>query len=76
MNIWKTSQTSAFSFIVLNVVEKAVLHFLVNTLHYIKRALRNKQLVTFNVDSLKGKGLIIANLVNKVILHFLITTGT
>ena len=76
MNFRKTPQTSVSSFMVLNVVEKAVLHFLVNTLHYIKRALRNKQMVTLNADNLKGKVLIIADLVNKVILHFLITTGT
>ena len=76
MNIRKTPQTSVFSFIALNIVEKAVLHILLNMLYYIKRALRNKQLVTFHVDKLKGKVFVIANLFNKVILHFLITTGT
>ena len=47
-------------------------------MYYIKRALRNKQLVTFNADNLKGKvfSFLIVNLVNKIILHFLITTGT
>ena len=55
MNIRKTPQASVFSFIVLKLAEKAVLHFLLNMLDYIKRALRNKQLITFNADNLKGK---------------------
>ena len=55
MNIGKTPQALVFSFIVLNLVEKAVLHFLSNMLDYIKRDLRNKQLVTSNADNLKGK---------------------
>ena len=43
MNIWKTQQVSSFSFIVLNVAERAVLHFFLIMLNYIKSALRKKQ---------------------------------
>ena len=81
----KILQVSAFSFIVLNLIKKAVLHFLSNMMDYIKSTLRNKQLTTSNADSLKGKSwkplktsvfsFIIVNLVNKGILHFLVTTG-
>ena len=44
MNIRKTLQASAFSFIVLNLAEKAVLHFFLIMLNYIMSALRRKQL--------------------------------
>ena len=81
----KILQVSAFSFIVLNLIKKAVLHFLSNMMDYIKSTLRNKQLTTSNADSFKGKSwkplktsvfsFIIVNLVNKGILHFLVTTG-
>ena len=54
MNIRKALQASAFSFIVLNLVEKAVLRFLLIMLNYIKSALRKKQLVTSNAEHLKG----------------------
>ena len=53
MNIRKTLQVSAFSFIVLNLAEKAVLNFLLIMLDYIKRALRKKQLIISNADTLK-----------------------
>ena len=49
MNIKKTLQVSALSFLVLNLVKKAVLHYA--GLH--KSALRNKQLITSNADNLK-----------------------
>ena len=42
MNIRKTPQASVSSFIVLSLVEKAILQFFLNILDYIKRALRNK----------------------------------
>ena len=51
MNIKKTLQASAFSFLIQNLVEKAVLHY---TGLY-KSALKNKQLITSNADNLKGK---------------------
>ena len=55
MNNSKTPQALVFGFIVLNLVEKAVLRFFLNMLNYIKRVLRNKQLIIFNKDNLKGK---------------------
>ena len=51
MNIKKTLQASGFSFLVLNLVKKGVLHYA----GLYKSALRNKQLVTFNAHNLKGK---------------------
>ena len=51
INIKKTLLPSALSFSVLNFVEKAVLHY---TGLY-KTALQNKQMITSNVDKLKGK---------------------
>ena len=51
MNIKKTLLPSALSFLVLNLVEKAVLHY--SALY--KSALRNKQLITSNADNLNGK---------------------
>ena len=51
MNIKKALQASAFSFLVLNLVEKVVLHYF----GLYKSALGNKQLITSNVDTLKGK---------------------
>ena len=82
MNIKKTLLPSGLSFLVLNLVEKAVLHYA----GLYKSALRNKQLITFNADNLKGKSIvetlktsafsfIIVDLVNKGILLFLITPG-
>ena len=82
MNIKKTLLPSALRFLVLNLVERAVLRYA----GLYKRALRNKQLITFNADNLKGKSIvetlktsafsfIIKDLVNKGILLFLITTG-
>ena len=43
MNVRKTLQASAFSFIVLNAAEKAVLHFFLIMLSYIMSALRKNQ---------------------------------
>ena len=54
MNIRKTLQASAFNFIVLNLVEKAVLHFLLIMLDYIKSTLWKKQLITSKAEHLKG----------------------
>ena len=50
MNIKKTL-SSALSFLVLNLVEKPVLHYA----GLYKSALRNKQLITSYADNLKGK---------------------
>ena len=47
----ESTTTMAFSFIVVNFVEKSVLHY---TGLY-KRALRNEQLITSNADNLKEK---------------------
>ena len=55
MNIRKIIQASAFSLIALNLVQKAVLHFLLNVLDCIKSALQNKQVMTFNEEHLKEK---------------------
>ena len=54
VKIRKTLQASTFSFIVLNLVEKAVLHSLLIMLDYIKTALRKKQLINSNAGHLKG----------------------
>ena len=50
-NIMKTLQTSALSYIVLSLVEKAILHFLLIMLDYLKSALRNKLLITSNTKN-------------------------
>ena len=79
MNIKKTLQASGLSFLVLNLVKKAVLNYA--GLH--KSALGNKQLITSNADNLKivetlktsAFSFIMVDLVNKDILLFLITTG-
>ena len=55
ISIRKTLQASAFSFIVLNLAEKAVLYFLLIMLGYIKSALRKKKLITPNAEHLKRK---------------------
>ena len=55
MNIRKTLPASAFSLIVLNLAEKAVLHFLLIILDYINTTLWRKQLITSNAEHLKGK---------------------
>ena len=85
MNIRKTLQASAFSFIALNLAEKAVLDLHLIILDYIKSALRKKQLIPSNAEHLKknrGNAKNISfqfhykiNLVNKSILHALINTG-
>ena len=46
MKISKTLQASVFSFIVLNLVEEAVLHVLLIMVGYAKSALPNKQQIT------------------------------
>ena len=51
MNIEKTLLPSALSFLVLNLVEKAVLH----CAELYKSTLRNRQLITSNAGNLKGK---------------------
>ena len=52
MNIKKTLLPLALiSFLVLNLVEKAILHYA----ELYKSALRNKQLITSNADNLKGR---------------------
>ena len=53
MNIRKTLQASAFSFIVLNLAKKAVLHFFLIMLNYIMTALRKKQLQLPTQSTLK-----------------------
>ena len=53
MNIRKTLQASAFSFIVLNLAEKAVLHFFLIMLNYIMSALQKKQLKLPKQSTLK-----------------------
>ena len=85
MNIRKTLKASAFRFIVLTLVKKAVFHFFLITLDYVKSAARNKQQITSNAEHFKERiietlkrsifSFTIANLVNKGILYFLITTG-
>ena len=47
----ETLQASAFSFVVLNLVEKALLHYA----ELYKSALRNMQMITFTSDKLKEK---------------------
>ena len=47
----ETLQASAFSFVVLNLVEKALLHYA----ELYKSALWNMQMITFNSDKLKEK---------------------
>ena len=51
MNIKNKLLPSALSFLVLNLVEKAVLHYA----GLYKTTLRNKQLITSNAENLKGK---------------------
>ena len=51
MNIKKTLLPSALSFLVLNLVKKAVLHYA----GLYKSALRKKQLITSNADNVKEK---------------------
>ena len=55
VNIRKTLQGSVFSFIVLILAKKAVLHFLLIMLDYMKRALRKKQLISSNAEHFTGK---------------------
>ena len=79
VNIRKTLQASAFGFIVLNLVGKALSHFLLIMVDYVKSALRNKQqiLPTQSMETLKRSifSFTIVNLVNKGILYFLFTTS-
>ena len=55
VNIRKTLQASVFSFIVLNLVEKAVFKFLLIMLDYVRGALQNKQQITSNAVHFNGK---------------------
>ena len=55
MNIKKTLQASASSSIVLNLIEKAVLHFLLIMVDYVKSVQRNKQQITSKPEHFKGK---------------------
>ena len=55
LNMKKTLQVLTFSFIILNIAEKAVLHCLIVMLGCIKSALRKKQLLTSKAEHLKGK---------------------
>ena len=48
-----TLQAATFSFIVLDLIEKAALHFVLIMPDYIKNALRKKQLITSNAEHLK-----------------------
>ena len=50
MKIKKRLQASSFSFITLNLVEKAVLHIIMAD--YVKSAIGNKLQITFPVDTL------------------------
>ena len=85
MNIRKTLQASAFSFIVLNLAEKAVLHLFLIMLNYIMSALRKKQLQLPTQSTLKKNHWNTKNisfqfhygkkLVSKSNLHDLIATG-
>ena len=84
MNIGKTLQTSAFSLIALNLIEKPVLHILLIMVGHVKSDIQNKQQITstqrtFTENHGNPKRSIfsftIANLVNKGILCFLIATG-
>ena len=84
MKIRKTLQASTFSFILLNLIEKAVLHSLdyggvckerstkLATDNFQRRAILRKINETLKRSILS---LTITNLVNKGILYFLITTG-
>ena len=53
MNIRKTLQASAFSFVALNLPEKAVLHFFLIMLNYIMSAPWKKPTGTSNVEHFK-----------------------
>ena len=58
MNIKKTLLPSALSFLVLNLVKKAVLHYAglyFTGLYFTQSALQNKQLITSNAENLKEK---------------------
>ena len=58
MNIKKTRQVLVFAFIVLNFVEKAVLHFFLLILDHVKIAKSNKQEMTSNAEHFKEKSCI------------------
>ena len=48
-------QASDFSFIALNLVEKAVLHIFLIIVDYVKNALQNKQKISSNAEHFQGK---------------------
>ena len=51
MKIRNRLQASAFSFIGLNLVERAALHIFLIMVYYVKRALQNRQHITSLVDT-------------------------
>ena len=51
INIRKTLQASAFSLIVLNLTEKAVLHILLIMVDYVQNSLPNKQQITSKAEN-------------------------
>ena len=53
MKIRNTLQASAFSFIALNLVEKAVLHILLIIVDYVKSVLRKRQQINSNAGTFK-----------------------
>ena len=55
MNIRETLQATDFSFINLNLVEKAILDSILIVLDNVRSTLRNKQQITSNTKHFKGK---------------------
>ena len=55
MKTRKRLQASAFSFIALNLVEKAVLHIFLIMVDYVKNALRNRQQIPSNAEHFQQK---------------------
>ena len=55
MKTRKRLQALTFSFIALNVVEKAVLHIFLIKVDYVKNALRNRQQIPSKAEHFQGK---------------------
>ena len=79
----ETPKTSIFSFIIIHLVNKGILHFLING--YLQIALRQNLFIDSLVEHFKKImkmlnasifSFIILNLVKKGILDFHVTTGT
>ena len=76
----ETLKTSIFSFIIINVVNKGILHFLIND--YLWIALRKNLFIDSLVEKIMKVlnasifSFIILNLVKKSILDFYVTTAT